>query len=307
MVSPMYHVAGLNNHFGTTIALNGTAVIIRRFDPEVIMTSILNENVQYFPGASTIFKMLLSGIEGKRYDTTSVIQLQSGAEITPIEVKKKLAQYFPNAEGVYEAYGLTEVGDGVIFLSGRDSLARPGSTGKAGLLAQVRVVDENDRDVKTEEVGEIIIKGPVIMKEYYKNKEETEKSIQNGWLYTGDLGKLDEEGYLYVVGRKKDMIKSGGENIYPREIEELLLRNQKIADAAVIGIPDKQWGESVRAVVQLKTGECMTEEEAINFCKQHVASYKKPKSVVFVNEIPKNASGKVLKDEVRKKYGQASY
>jgi acyl-CoA synthetase (AMP-forming)/AMP-acid ligase II len=306
VVSPMYHVAGLNNHFGTTIMLGGTAVIIRRFEPQAIMQTIQREKVAYFPAASTIFNMLVQAIEEKKYDTSSVMQLQSGSEITPVEVRKKLAQYFPNALGVYEAYGLTEVGDGVVFLTGRDSLERPASVGKAGLFAQLRVVDDNGQDVDVGEVGEIIIKGPVVMKGYYKNKEETEEAIRNGWLYTGDLGRLDAEGCLYIVGRKKDMIISGGENIYPREIEEVLWRHPKIADVVIIGVPDKQWGEAIRAVVELRPGEKMTEEEVIEFCKQHIASYKKPKSVVFVKELPRNPSGKVLKNEVRARCGQTT-
>jgi len=304
VVSPMYHVAGLNNHFGTTIALGGTAVIIRRFQPEALMETIQKERIQYFPAASTVFNMLLQAIEAKKYDTRSVIQVQSGSAVTPLEVRERLAEYFPNALGVYEAYGLTEVGDGVVFLTGKDSLQKPGSVGKAGLFAQVRIVDENGQGTAVGGMGEIVIKGPVVTKAYYKNEEETEKAIRDGWLYTGDLGTLDDEGYLYIVGRKKDMIISGGENIYPREIEEVLWRHPKIAEAAVIGVPDKKWGESVRAVIELIPGAEVTEDEVIEFCKQHIASYKKPKSVVFVDEIPKNPSGKVLKDEVRARYGR---
>lgn len=304
VVSPMYHVAGLNNHFGTTIALGGTVVVIRRFEPQAIMETIEREKVAYFPAVSTIFNMLVQAIEGKKYDTSSVVHLQSGSESTPVEVRKKLAQYFPNASGVYEAYGLTEVGDGVVFLTSKDSLTRPASVGKAGLFAQLRVVGDNGQDVNVGEVGEIIIKGLVVTKGYYKNEDETKKAIRDGWLYTGDLGKFDNEGYLYIVGRKKDMIISGGENIYPREIEEVLWLHPKIADVAVIGVPDKKWGESVRAVVELRPGAKMTEEEVIEFCKQHIASYKKPKSVVFVKELPRNPSGKALKNEVRARYGQ---
>lgn len=304
VVSPMYHVAGLNNHFGTTMMLGGTAVIMRRFEPQALMETIQREKVTYFPAASTIFNILLQAIEGKRYDTSSVTQLQSGSTITPVEVKKRLMRCFPSACGVNEAYGLTEVGDGSVFLTGRDSLRKPDSVGKSALFCQVRVVDDKSQDVDVDEVGEIIMKGPVVTRGYHKNKEETEKAIRDGWLYTGDLGKLDDEGYLYIVGRKKDMIISGGENIYPREVEEVLRRHHKIADVAVIGIPDKQWGESVRAVVKLKPGEKMTEEGVIEFCKHYIASYKKPKSVVFVDQLPINPSGKIVKDEVRARYGQ---
>ena len=304
VVSPMYHVAGLNNHFGTTIALGGTEVVIRQFEPEALMETIRREKVQFFPTASTIFNMLVQALDGKNYDASSVVHLQSGSTITPVEVRKKLSQYFPNAVGVFEAYGLTEVGDGVVFLNGSDSLDRPASVGKAGLFAHLRVVDPRGQDANVGEVGEIIIKGPVVTKGYYKNKRETAKAIRDGWLYTGDLGKLDDEGYLYIVGRKKDLIISGAENIYPREIEEVLWCHPKIAEVAVIGIPDEKWGESVRAVVHLKPGQVMSEAEVIEWCKQHIASYKKPRSVVFTGEIPKNASGKILKDEVRARYGK---
>ena len=302
VVSPMYHVAGLNNHLGTTIALGGTAVIIRQFDSEAVMKVIQEEQVQYFPAASTIFNLLVQQLEGAQYGVSSVVQLQSGAAITPVEVRKKLAKYFPNAP-VYEAYGLTEVGDGAVFLNGKDSIKRPDSVGKAGLFAQVRVVDNNDQQVKAGEVGEIVINGPVVTKGYYKEQEETEKAIRFGWLHTGDLGRLDDEGFLYVVGRKKDMIISGGENIYPREIEEILWKHEKIQEAAVIGVPDKKWGETVRAIVRLKPGEKLTEKETIDYCKQHIASYKKPRSVIFVSEIPKNPSGKTLKSLLREKHG----
>lgn len=304
VVSPMYHVGGLNNHFGTTIALGGTAVIIREFEPEVIMETISREKVAYFPTASTIFNMLLQAIEDKGYDTSSVLQLQSGSAITPVEIKKRLTQYFPNISGVYEVYGLTETGDGITFLAGKDCLRKWDSVGKPTIFVQIKVVDDDGREVATGKVGEVIARGPLVMKGYYNNTEETNRTIRNGWLYTGDLGSFDDEGYLYIVGRKKDMIISGGENIYPREIEDVLWSHHKIADAAVIGVPDKQWGESVRAIVQLKPGSKMTEAEVIELCKRHIASYKKPKSVIFLDELPKNPSGKVLKTELREKYGQ---
>lgn len=302
VVSPMYHVAGLNNHLSTTISLGGTAVIVRQFDSETVMKAIDEEKVEYFPAAGTIFNLLVKELGEKQYDIDSVVQLQSGASITPVEVRNKLAEFFPNAP-VYEAYGLTEVGDGVIFLSGKDSIKRPDSVGKAGLFGQVKVVDDNSREVEAGQVGEIIINGPVVTKGYYKKQKETEEAIRDGWLHTGDLGKMDSEGFLYVVGRKKDMIISGGENIYPREIEEVLWKHEKIFDAAVIGVPDKKWGEIVRAIVKMKPNEEMTEKEIVDYCRNHIASYKKPRSVVFVDDIPKNPSGKTLKDVLREKYG----
>jgi len=160
-------------------------------------------------------------------------------------------------------------------------------------------VDDQDRDVPVGEMGELVCRGPNVMKGYYKDRKATKEALKGGWLHTGDLGRMDEEGYVYIVDRKKDMIVSGGENIYPREIEELLYHHPKIQDAAVIGIPDPMWGESVKAFVVLKNGEMMKEEEVIEYCKSHLASYKKPKTVEFKESLPRNPSGKVLKTLLR--------
>jgi fatty-acyl-CoA synthase len=167
---------------------------------------------------------------------------------------------------------------------------------------EVRIVDDEDRDVPQGEVGELICRGPNVMKGYYKDPEATREVLIGGWLHTGDLARMDEEGFIYIVDRKKDLIVSGGENIYPREIEEVLYHHPKIQEAAVIGVPDPLWGESVNAIVVLKKGETMKEEEVIEYCKNHLASYKKPKSVEFVEDLPRNPSGKVLKTALREKY-----
>ncbi len=155
------------------------------------------------------------------------------------------------------------------------------------------------------EVGEVVCRGPIVMKGYYKDEEGTKEALRGGWLHTGDLARMDEEGFFYIVDRKKDMVISGGENIYPREIEEILYTHPKIADAAVIGVPDDIWGESVKAVVVLKEGQTMAEEEVIEFCQRHLASYKRPRSVDFVDTLPRNPSGKVLKTELRAQYRMA--
>jgi len=155
------------------------------------------------------------------------------------------------------------------------------------------------KEVPVGEVGEIVCRGPIVMKGYYKDEEGTKEALRGGWLHTGDLARVDDEGFFYIVDRKKDIVISGGENIYPREIEEILYTHPKIADAAVIGVPDDIWGESVKAVVVLKEGQTMAEEEVIEFCQQHLASYKRPRSVDFVDVLPRNPSGKVLKTELR--------
>jgi acyl-CoA synthetase (AMP-forming)/AMP-acid ligase II len=174
--------------------------------------------------------------------------------------------------------------------------------GRDAFNAEVKIVDDDDNELPAEKVGEICVRGQHVMKGYWRMPEETEEALKNGWFHTGDLGKRDEGGYIYVVDRKKDMIISGAENIYSAEIERVLTSHPAVSEAAVIGVPDEKWGEAVKAVVILKEGAEATEEEIIEYCKQNMASYKKPKSIDFVKEFPRNEIGKVLKRELRKLY-----
>ena len=173
---------------------------------------------------------------------------------------------------------------------------------KALPFLEARVVDDDDKFLPPGEVGELICRGPNVMEGYYGNPEGTREAIRNGWLYTGDLARVDEEGFFYIVDRKKEMIISGGENIYPREIEETLITHPAIADVAVVGIPDPDWGESVKAFVTLREGKIISEQEVIDFCTKHLASFKKPKRVIFIPTIPRNPSGKALKKLLIEKY-----
>jgi long-chain acyl-CoA synthetase len=184
-----------------------------------------------------------------------------------------------------------------------DALRKPGSIGKAFFLNEIRLVDEKDNEVSPGEVGEIVGRGPNVMNGYYKDPQATAEVLKGGWLHTGDLARQDEDGYLYLVGRKKDMIVSGGINIYPQEIEEALCAHPKILEAAVIGVADPVWGEAVKAIVVLKPGEELGERDIIDFCRERLAGYKKPRSAVIVGSLPKNPMGKVLKSELRLKYG----
>ena len=174
---------------------------------------------------------------------------------------------------------------------------RPGSVGLPVPGVEVKLNDAN-----REGIGEIIARGPNIMKGYYRKEKETAEILRGGWLYTGDVGIMDEDGYVYLIDRRKDMIISGGENIYSREVEDVLYQHPAVADAAVIGVPDEKWGESVKAIVVLKEGMKATEQELIDFCKARLASYKKPKSVEFYDSVPKTATGKIKKAEIREKY-----
>jgi long-chain acyl-CoA synthetase len=176
------------------------------------------------------------------------------------------------------------------------------SAGRPDIGVQVRIVNDKDEDIGPGEVGEIIVRSKHVMIEYWHKPEETKATLVNGWLHTGDMGYYDEEGYIYIADRKKDMIISGGENVYPREIEEVLYRHPAVLEAAVIGIPDAYWVEKVHAVIALKKGQEATAEEIIAFCKKSIAGYKTPKSVEFVDALPKNPAGKILKRELRDKY-----
>ncbi|MBU1208451.1 MAG: AMP-binding protein [Proteobacteria bacterium] len=191
----------------------------------------------------------------------------------------------------------------VALMEGSDEqMKRLTSAGIPRTDVEVKVVDERDNDLPPGQMGEIVVRGEVVMKGYWRNPEATAETLRGGWLHTGDLGVMDEKGYVYILDRAKDMIISGGENIYSREIEDVILRHSAVLEVAVIGVPDEKWGEAVRAIVSLKEGQKATEEEIINFCKEHLASYKKPKSVEFIDAIPKNPYGKALKRELREKY-----
>ncbi|MCJ7684071.1 MAG: AMP-binding protein, partial [Desulfobacteraceae bacterium] len=180
-----------------------------------------------------------------------------------------------------------------------EQMKRLASAGFARTDVEVRIFDSKDRELPSGEMGEIVTQSDLVMKGYWRNHEATKETLRNGWLHTGDMGFMDEKGYLFILDRSKDMIISGGENIYPREIEEVLIQHPAVREVAVIGVPDPKWGEVVKAVVSLVKGETVTEGALIEFCRDHIASYKKPRSVDFVDDLPKNNYGKILKRELR--------
>lgn len=301
VIGPLYHTAALNNHFMIRVALPGTSILIKTFDPKQTMEIIAREKVTVISGAPAMFHHLLALPDIEKYDTRSITKCTTGSSILPEETKVRLLKLFPNIKGIYDVYGCTEASPCVTVLKAEDSLRKKESVGPPLPFVQVKVVDEMGREIPVGEIGELICKGPNVMKGYYKDAQATRDALKGGWLHTGDLARLDDEGFVYIVGRKKDMIISGGENIYPREIEEVLYRHPKIQEAAVIGVPDPLWGESVKAFVVLKEGAAMSAEEVVEYCKSLLASYKKPKSVEFVKELPRNPSGKVLKSLLRNK------
>jgi fatty-acyl-CoA synthase len=299
IVGPLFHTAALNNHLTIQISLGGTSVLIRSFDPELLLQVIEKERATVISGAPTLYNLLLQHPKASDYNVSSITKCTLGSAKLASEIKRQLIDFFPNIDGIYDIYGCTECSPTITTLNQADSLRKNGSVGQALPFLSARVLDSQGQELPPGEVGELVCKGPNVMMGYHNQPEATAQAIVDGWLHTGDLARMDDEGFFYIVDRIKDMIVSGGENIYPREIEEVLFTHPAIAEAAVVGVPDDLWGESVVAFVALKQGRALSEEEVIAFCKQNLASYKKPRQVRFLPRIPRNPSGKVLKYKLR--------
>jgi acyl-CoA synthetase (AMP-forming)/AMP-acid ligase II len=309
-VLPMFHIGG-DSHIWPFFLMGGCNVLTPKpnFDPEVALRMIAEEQISDFHIVPTQLISLLNLPDIDQYDLQNLKRIWYAASPMPTEILKKgLAVFGPK---FLQSYGQTESGPEITVLN-KTSHYVPGeseegesvlaSCGQPCIDVHVRIVDEADNDVDAGEIGEIIVKSKRIMTEYWQKPEETNETIQDGWLYTGDLGYYDENGYIYIADRKKDMIISGGENVYPIEVENILYRYPAIKEAAVIGIPDPYWIERVHALVVLKENFQATDEEIIEFCRANIAHYKAPKSIEFVTDLPKNPQGKILKKEIRLKY-----
>jgi fatty-acyl-CoA synthase len=303
-VPPMFHIAS----FGICLAylLYGATVVLPTevFNPMEVMQLLEREKCDAALLIPAMANFMLQMPNLDQYDTSSLKAWFSGASILPSDLRRRIAKAFPHVR-IFDCFGQTETSGIVSILRASDAERKLASVGRGLGLVEIRVVDDQDRDVPLGEVGEAVYRGPNIMKEYYNDPKATAAAFRNGWFHSGDLVRQDEEGFIYVVDRKKDMIVSGGENIYPAEIEEVLYKHPKILEAAVIGVHDEQWGENVKAIVVTKPGETLTEEEVIDFCKGHLASYKKPLSVDFIDALPRNPAMKVLKTALREKYGNS--
>jgi fatty-acyl-CoA synthase len=300
---PMFHMAGIMwmsmcAYSGTTIVILGTPPT-----PEKILQAIERHKVTYFGVVPTLGRRILAYPDFDKYDVSSLEIAMGGSDAMPLELLEELMSK-TGCSSSPQTYGLSE-GGCITYLPLKDSVRKLGSSGKPICTMELKLVDEDGQEVSRGEVGEITVRGEQVMLGYWDMPEETGKALKNGWLYTGDLGRFDEEGYLYIVGRKKDMIISGGQNIYPVEIERLLLTHPKIKEAAVIGLPDKEWSETVMAVIVLEDETTMAEEEVVAYVKENMAPYNKPRHVRFVKELPKTAAtGKLQKAELRNSYIQ---
>jgi len=300
---PLYYGAAVSRLL-SSVYVGSTFVVMQEFDARKCLQIIEKEKGTAIIGNATIWASLIAEKEARPYDTSSVKMWYSAMGALPLVMKEKVTQFlFPRAQP-FIGYGLTEATGGVTFLKPHNTPREPGSSGRAVYSCEVQIVDEADRELPVGEVGEILVRGPIVMDQYYNTPEETAKTLRGGWLHTGDLGKLDDCGYLYIVSRLKDMIKSGGINIYALEVEEALTRHPQVAEAAVIGVPHEKWGEAVMAIVVPKKGQRPSEQEIIDHCRKQLATHKKPTAVAFVDSLPKTPIGKVMKNILREEFGK---
>ncbi len=296
--TPLFHSSTLGRVF--TYVFNGaTFILCRKFNPQECLDIIQQEKVTAITQAPTMYQMMLTVCSNGTWDTRSVKRVVSGASPMTVKTKKRLKELFSEA-GFFDLYGLTEAGPGVSVLTPEDFYTRIESVGRPMLSVEVKIADEDNHELSSGHVGEILCRGPNVMQEYYQDLDATGSAVQNGWLHTGDAGWVDDDGFIYIVGRKKDIIISGGTNIYPGEVEEVLTHHPAVEDAAVIGVDDELWGEKVVAVVVLQKYMVCTEQQIVGFCREHLAGFKCPHSVIFSEQLPRNAAQKVMKEELKR-------
>jgi len=302
LLPPLYHTGAKMHWFGSLLT-GSRATILTEINPRNIFATVDKEKGTIVwllvPWVHDILVALDNGeLRKEDYDLSSWRLMHIGAQPVPPKLVQRWKEYFPNMQ--YDTnYGLSEAtGPGCVHL-GIENERKVGAIGKAGYGWEVRIVDERGHDVAPGEVGELIVRGGGVMKCYYKNPEKTAETIRDGWLYTGDLARVDEEGFIYLVDRKKDVIITGGENIYPSEVEEVIHSHYKVYDVAVVGAPDERLGEIAVAVIEPKPGQTLTEAEILEFCERNLARHARPRRIIF-GKVPRNPTGKIEKAKLRK-------
>jgi long-chain acyl-CoA synthetase len=301
---PLYHCYGQNMGLITPLSVGATVILMDKFHTEKVFEAIAKYGATCFPGVPTMYAYLANGFDPQRHNVKSLKFCKSAGASLSMEIRRVFHEKF--GLEINEGFGITEASAQAIAHPVRADRRRSDKIGSIGVplrnnrqQTEAKVVDENDRELLPNEVGELIIKGDHIMKGYWKQPEETAKTLRGGWLHTGDMARRDEDGFFYIVDRKKDMIIVGGENVYPREIEEVLYQNDKVLEAAVVGEKDALKGEVVKAVVVLKEGIQGTEKELIDFCALRLAKFKIPCAIEIRKEMPKSSTGKILRRLVR--------
>jgi fatty-acyl-CoA synthase len=298
--TPMFHAGGLFAFMTPLFYVGGRITLSRTFDLEETLQAIIHEKCTVILGVPTIYRMWMNSPSFPKADFSHVRFFISGG--APLDVSL-VKEWVAAKGGIFrQGYGLTEVGANCFSMTDEESVTKIGSVGKPIFHSKMRLVDERGQDVKVGETGELLISGPHVCTGYWHNPEATAKSLVDGWFYTGDMARMDEDGFFYIAGRFKDMIISGGENIYAAEVEAVFAEHPSVSEAALIGKPHEKWGEVGLMVVVLEDGESATEEELKAFCGERLARYKIPIEVVFSDSLPYSPYGKVMKPKLIEKY-----
>jgi len=292
---PLFHSFGQTVAMNASLSVGACLTLVPKFDPGEALATMQRDGVTHFYGVPTMYGALLHHPERESFDTSSLRICITGGASMPVEVLRGFEDAF--GAKVMEGYGLSETSP-VACSNHPDKERKAGSIGTPIEGVEMRVVNENDEPVAQGEVGEIVIRGHNIMKGYWQRPDATEEAMRGGWFHSGDMARVDEEGFFYIVDRKKDLIIRGGYNVYPREVEEVLYEHPKIREAAVVGVPHDQWGEEIGAAVVLHDGEELSPEEISAYVKDRIAAYKYPRLVWFLDELPKGPTGKILKREI---------
>ena len=292
---PLFHSFGQTCGMNASVSLGAMLTMLPRFDPEKALEIIDRDRVTVFQGVPTMYNAMLHVEDRDKYDASCLRLCMSGGSAMPVELMKGFEEAFDCM--ILEGYGLSETSP-VASFNHPDKERKPGSIGTPIEGVEMKVVDDDGKEVAQGEIGEIVIKGHNVMKGYWDRPDATEESIKDDWFHSGDMAKVDEDGYFFIVDRKKELIIRGGYNVYPREIEEVLYEHPAIQEAAVVGVPDDALGEEVGAAVVLKKGEQLSEDELRDHVKGEVAAYKYPRKIWFVDELPKGPTGKILKREI---------
>ncbi|MEW5908519.1 MAG: long-chain fatty acid--CoA ligase [Thermodesulfobacteriota bacterium] len=298
-VLPMFHIGGIGLFTLPMIYAGGTVVIQRVFDPAVTLKLLRNEHITLFFGVAAIFLFLIQHPDFDPEAFGNVRIVMSGGAPLPVSL---VHRYHKAGIILQQGFGMSEAAPSIATLRKDLALRKAGSIGRPLFHVEAKVVDDSMNELPADGLGELVIRGPNLLKGYWNRPDADREAFEGGWFHTGDLARMDEDGDLYIVDRKKDMFISGGENVYPAEVENALFEMPQVAEAAVIGIRDERWGEVGCALVVPKPGEKITEEEVVHFIKVRLARYKVPKKIVFLDRLPRNAAGKVLKNLLREKY-----
>ncbi|HEX3173879.1 MAG TPA: long-chain fatty acid--CoA ligase [Solirubrobacterales bacterium] len=292
---PLFHSFGQTVGMNASLRVGACLTLVPKFDPSEALATMEQHRVTHFYGVPTMYGSLLHHPERKRFDISSLRTCITGGASMPVEVLRGFEEAFEAK--VMEGYGLSETSP-VACSNHPDRERKPGSIGTPIKGVEMRLVNEDDEEVPQGEVGEIVIRGHNIMKGYWQRPDATAEAMRGGWFHSGDMARTDEDGYFYIVDRKKDLIIRGGYNVYPREVEEVLYEHPKIREAAVVGVPHDEWGEEIGAAVVLHEGEELSGEEVSAYVKERIAAYKYPRLVWFLDDLPKGPTGKILKREI---------